>query len=44
MALGFGFRYIIDPVKSNRFSIGIDIRHSYTKINNITDTDNISPV
>jgi len=44
MALGFGFRYIIDPGKSNRFSIGIDIRHSYTKINNITDTDNITPV
>ena len=44
MALGFGLRYIIDPGKSNRFSIGIDIRHSYTKINNITDTDNITPV
>ena len=44
MALGLGFRYIIDPGKSNRFSIGIDIRHSYTKINNITDPDNITPV
>ena len=44
MALGFGLRYIIDPGKSNRFSIGIDIRHSYTKINNITDPDNITPV
>ena len=44
MALGLGFRYIIDPGKSNRFSIGIDFRHSYTKINKITDLDNITPV
>ena len=44
MALGLGLRYIIDPGKSNRFSIGIDIRHSYTKINNVTDPDNITPV
>jgi len=44
MALGLGFRYIIDPGKSNRFSIGIDLRHSYTKINKIKDPDNITPV
>ena len=44
MAFGIGFRYIIDPGKSNRFSIGIDFRHSYTKINNIVDPDNITPV
>ena len=44
MALGLGFRYIIDPGKSNRFSIGIDFRHSYTKINKIIDPDNITPV
>ena len=44
MALGLGFRYIIDPGKSNRFSIGVDVRHSYTKINKITDPDNITPV
>tara|TARA_B100002052_G_scaffold217633_1_gene199632 strand:- start:2420 stop:4270 length:1851 start_codon:yes stop_codon:yes gene_type:complete len=44
MALGLGFRYIIDPGKSNRFSIGFDIRHSYTKINKIIDPDNITPV
>ena len=44
MALGLGFRYIIDPGKSNRFSIGIDLRHSYTKINKITDPGNITPV
>ncbi len=44
MALGLGFRYIIDPGKSNRFSIGIDLRHSYTKINKINDPDNVTPV
>ncbi len=44
MALGLGFRYIIDPGKSNRFSIGIDFRHSYTKINKISDPDNVTPV
>ena len=44
MVLGLGFRYIIDPGKLNRFSIGIDIRHSYTKINKITDPNNITPV
>ena len=44
MAIGLGFRYIIDPGKSNRFSIGVDFRHSYTKINKISDTDNITPV
>ena len=44
MVLGLGFRYIIDPGKSNRFSIGIDLRHSYTKINKITDPDNTTPV
>ena len=44
MSLGLGFRYIIDPGKANRFSIGIDLRHSYTKINKITDPDNVTPV
>ena len=44
MALGMGFRYIIDSGKSNIFSIGIDFRHSYTKISKINDPDNITPV
>ena len=44
MAVGLGLRYIIDSGKLNRFSIGIDIRHSYTKINKITDPENITPV
>ena len=44
MALGLGIRFIIDPGKLNRFSIGIDIRHSYTKINNINDSNNLTPI
>ena len=30
MAAALGIRFIIDPGKVNRFSIGIDLRHSYT--------------
>ena len=44
MSIGFGFRYIIDPGKSNRFSIGFDLRHSYTKINKIDDPQDVTPV
>ena len=44
MVLGLGIRFIIDPGKLNRFSIGVDIRHSYTKINNINDPNNLTPV
>ena len=44
MALGVGVRFIIDSGKLNRFSIGLGIRHSYTKINNISDQDNVFPV
>ena len=44
MATAIGFRYIIDSGKQNRFSIGLDLRHSYTKINKINDPNNISPI
>ena len=44
MNVGLGFRYIIDPGKANRFSIGVDLRHSYTKINNIDDPNDLTPV
>ena len=44
MSIGLGFRYIIDSGKANRFSIGIDLRHSYTKINKITDPDNVTQI
>ena len=44
MNVGFGFRYIIDPGKSNRFSIGLDLRHSYTKIDKIDDPSDITRI
>ena len=44
MNVGLGFRYIIDPGKANRFSIGVDLRHSYTKINSIDDPNDLTPV
>ena len=44
MALGFGIRFILDPGKANKFSFGIDFRHSYTKIHTITDPQNITPI
>ena len=44
MNVGLGFRYIIDPGKANRFSIGVDLRHSYTKINSIDDPSDLTPV
>jgi len=44
MGLSLGFRYIFDPGKMNRFTVGIDLRHSYTKINNISDESDVTPI
>lgn len=44
MGLSLGFRYIIDPGKMNRFTVGVDLRHSYTKINNISDEADVTPI
>ena len=44
MAAALGIRFIIDPGKVNRFSIGVDLRHSYTKINNIIDPGDLTPI
>tara|TARA_A100001011_G_scaffold394058_1_gene485506 strand:+ start:1042 stop:2895 length:1854 start_codon:yes stop_codon:yes gene_type:complete len=44
MALGFGIRFILDPGKANKFSLGIDLRHSYTKIHTINDPKNVTPI
>ena len=44
MASALGMRFIIDPGKANRFSIGVDLRHSYTKINNINDPVDVTPI
>ena len=44
MALGIGIRFILDQGKSNRFTIGLDFRHSYTKINKINDPADLTPI
>ena len=37
MATGVGIRFILDPGKTNQFSLGVDFRYSYTKLKNIND-------
>ena len=43
-AMALGIRFIIDPGLNNQFSIGLDLRHSYTKIHEINDPEDISPI
>ena len=44
MATGVGIRFILDPGKTNQFSLGVDFRYSYTKLKNINDPDDITPI
>ena len=39
-----GIRFILDPGKSNRFTVGMDFRYSYTKIHTINDPNDITPI
>ena len=39
-----GIRFIIDPGKNNRFTVGMDFRYSYTKIHTIKDPAEITPI
>ena len=39
-----GLRYILDTGKLNRFSVGFDIRRSYTKIHTIIDPGDVTPI
>ena len=39
-----GIRFIIDPGKNNRFTVGLDFRYSYTKIHTINDPNDITPI
>ena len=39
-----GIRFIIDPGKSNRFTVGLDFRYSYTKIHTIDDPFELTPI
>lgn len=39
-----GFRYILDPGMANRFTVGLDLKHGYTKINHIDDPNDVTPI
>ena len=39
-----GIRFILDSGKSNRFTVGMDFRYSYTKIHTINDPNDITPI
>ena len=43
-ASALGLRFIFDPDLSNQFSVGLDLRYSYTKIDTVYDIQNISPI
>ena len=43
-ATALGVRFIFDPGLSNQFSVGLDLRYSYTKIDTVYDLKNISPI
>tara|TARA_B100000959_G_scaffold159514_1_gene167143 strand:+ start:1 stop:1275 length:1275 start_codon:yes stop_codon:yes gene_type:complete len=39
-----GLRYIFDTEKNYRFAVGVDLKHSYVKIKNINDPNDITPI
>jgi len=43
-AYGAGIRFILDPGKESRFTVGLDFRYSYTKIHTIWDPDDKTPI
>ncbi|NOZ02996.1 MAG: hypothetical protein GXO92_00090 [FCB group bacterium] len=44
VSYSIGIRYILDPGMNNRFAVGLDFKHAYTKINRISDPDNLTPI
>lgn len=53
MTYSIGPRYIIDlglnsgnekGTKTNRFTVGLDLRYAYTKLNTINDPDDLTPI
>jgi hypothetical protein len=41
---GVGVRFILDPGKQSRFTVGLDFRYSYTKIHTINDPLDKTPI
>ena len=44
VSYSIGIRYILDPGLENRFSIGLDFHGGTTKINRISDKNDITPI
>jgi len=43
-ALSAGFRYVLNQGAENQFLLGVDLRYSYTKIDRISDPDDLTPI
>ncbi len=39
-----GVRFILDPGQTIRYAVGVDVRHTYTKIDRIDDPGDITPI
>ncbi|RMF08919.1 MAG: hypothetical protein D6762_04705 [Candidatus Neomarinimicrobiota bacterium] len=44
VSYAFGFRFILDPGLTNRFTVGVDIKHGFTKLTSISDPQNLTPI
>jgi len=44
VSYAFGFRLILDPGMDNRFTVGVDIKHGFTKLTKINDPNNVAPI
>ncbi|NOZ75595.1 MAG: hypothetical protein GXO90_09545 [FCB group bacterium] len=44
VSYAFGFRFILDPGLDNRFTVGVDFKHGFTKLTKINDPDNVAPI
>ena len=44
VSYAFGFRLVLDSGSKNRFTIGVDFRHHFTKLTKINDPNNVAPI
>jgi len=44
VSYSIGIRYILDPGLDNRFSVGLEFHNGYTKINRISDNNEVTPI
>tara|TARA_B100001179_G_scaffold37_1_gene20 strand:- start:561 stop:2408 length:1848 start_codon:yes stop_codon:yes gene_type:complete len=43
-SFSIGFRYVLNPGSENQYLLGADFKHSYTKIDRISDPDDLTPI